>query len=87
MGSAVRRGLMACMVVCVAGAVAAKESPPQVIDWPDSGSPVLRFSFGKMQEVASAGNRPQLHHRHNGKEFVGQGRSERGLLLVLVRQE
>lgn len=49
------RRLMACIVICVAGRVAAKEPPPQVIVWPDSGTPALRFSFGKMKEIGSAG--------------------------------
>lgn len=34
----------------------AKEQPPQVIVWPDQGSPILRFTFGKFKEVGSLGN-------------------------------
>jgi hypothetical protein len=49
--------VVAWIVVCMAGTVAAKEQPPQVVVWPDSGTAVLRFSFGKMKEIASAGNR------------------------------
>ncbi len=33
----------------------AKEPPPQVIVWPASGQPVLRFSFGKFKEIGSSG--------------------------------
>jgi len=33
----------------------AKELPPQVIVWPASGQPVLRFSFGKFKEIGSSG--------------------------------
>ena len=35
--------------------VYAKDPPAQVIVWPDSGEPVLRFSFGKFKEVGSSG--------------------------------
>jgi hypothetical protein len=33
----------------------AKDTPFQVITWPPSGTPVLRFSFGKLKEVGSIG--------------------------------
>ena len=29
----------------------AKDSPLQVIDWPDAGTPVLRFTFGKFKQL------------------------------------
>lgn len=32
----------------------AKEPPPQVIVWPSSGPPVLRFSLGKFKEIVSS---------------------------------
>lgn len=48
---------MVLIVVCQAGTIAAKEQPPQLLVWPDSGTALLRFSFGKMKEIASAGNR------------------------------
>jgi hypothetical protein len=34
----------------------AKDQPAQVIMWPESGTPVLRFSFGKFKEVGSVGS-------------------------------
>jgi hypothetical protein len=37
------------------GAVA-KDQPAQVIMWPEPGTPVLRFSFGKFKEVNSSGS-------------------------------
>jgi hypothetical protein len=37
-------------------AVYAKDSPAQVIIWPESGMQVLRFSFGKFKEVGSLGS-------------------------------
>lgn len=36
--------------------VQAKDQPPQVIVWPQSGTPVLRFTFGKFKELGSAGS-------------------------------
>jgi hypothetical protein len=40
----------------LSSALYAKDPPAQVIVWPDSGSPILRFSFGKFREVGSSGN-------------------------------
>lgn len=37
------------------GAASAKEPPAQVIVWPASGPPVVRFSFGKFKETSAAG--------------------------------
>src|SRR5579872_2126409 len=34
----------------------AKDLPSQVVLWPESGTPVLRFSFGKFKEIGSMGN-------------------------------
>jgi hypothetical protein len=31
----------------------AKDTPPQVIVWPDTGTPVVRFTFGKLKQLAS----------------------------------
>jgi hypothetical protein len=39
----------------VAATLYSKEPPAQVIVWPASGTPVLRFSFGKFKELSSAG--------------------------------
>ena len=33
--------------------VFAKDAPPQVVVWPESGTPILRFSFGKFKEIGS----------------------------------
>jgi hypothetical protein len=44
-----------CVFLC--GALAyAKDPPSQVIVWPEQGSPILRFTFGKFREVGSLGN-------------------------------
>jgi hypothetical protein len=34
----------------------AKDQPPQVLTWPQSGGAVLRFTFGKFKEVGSIGS-------------------------------
>jgi hypothetical protein len=36
--------------------VQAKDLPSQVVLWPESGTPVLRFTFGKFKELGSMGN-------------------------------
>ena len=33
----------------------AKEQPSQIITWPESGTPVLKFTFGKFKELGSLG--------------------------------
>src|SRR5579863_1289287 len=40
----------------LAGFAFAKDSPAQVITWPEQGSPILRFTFGKFKEVGSLGS-------------------------------
>jgi hypothetical protein len=37
-------------------AVLGKDQPVQTVVWPESGNPVLRFTFGKFKEVATLGN-------------------------------
>jgi hypothetical protein len=34
----------------------AKDAPAQVVMWPESGPPVLRFTFGKFKEIGSLGS-------------------------------
>ncbi|MBZ5600204.1 MAG: PEGA domain-containing protein [Acidobacteriia bacterium] len=44
------------IVLCPVLALA-KDQPSQIIVWPDSGTPVLRFTLGKFKEAGSFGNR------------------------------
>lgn len=44
-----------CLSIVFFSAASAKEAPLQVIDWPTSGTAVVRFSFGKFKEISSAG--------------------------------
>ncbi len=45
-------------VVCLLLAVPAlaKDAPLQVIDWPDTGTPVVRFTFGKFRPLPGMGS-------------------------------
>jgi hypothetical protein len=31
----------------------AKDTPPQVIVWPNTGTPIVRFTFGKLKQLAN----------------------------------
>jgi hypothetical protein len=44
------------LLLLFACAALAKEPPSQVITWPDTGVPVLRFTFSKFKEVGSLGS-------------------------------
>jgi len=46
---------MWCIGFVLFAAASAKEPPAQVIVWPASGPPVVRFSFGKFKETSAAG--------------------------------
>jgi len=43
------------VLVVLIGLSYGKEQPAQVIVWPPSGQPVVRFSFGKFKELSSSG--------------------------------
>lgn len=47
--------IICCVVFALALPSSAKDVPAQVIVWPASGAPVLRFSFGKFKETSSTG--------------------------------
>ena len=53
-----RHRLFINSVVCLSFALAlyAKDQPAQVLVWPATGTPVLRFSFGKFRELSSIGS-------------------------------
>jgi hypothetical protein len=50
----VTRVLLSTLFVVLAAY--AKDPPVQVMVWPESGTPILRFTFGKFKEVGSLGN-------------------------------
>jgi hypothetical protein len=45
-----------CLLGAIFTAAVAREQPQQVIVWPQTGAPVLRFSFSKFRDVASSGH-------------------------------
>jgi hypothetical protein len=49
-----RPGLFLVLLLIVAPAFA-KETPLQTIDWPDTGTPVLRFTFSKFKQLPGMG--------------------------------
>ena len=53
---AVRRTCILLAYVALVLPALAKETPLQVIDWPDTGTPVLRFTFSKFKQLPSMGN-------------------------------
>jgi hypothetical protein len=50
-----RLGLL-LVVLAVSLTAFAKDTPLQVIDWPETGTPVLRFTFSKFKSLPSMGN-------------------------------
>jgi hypothetical protein len=44
-----------CIGLLILATASAKEPPAQVMLWPASGSPVVRFTFGKFKEISSSG--------------------------------
>jgi len=58
----VRRIIISALFLMVAGlAAGAKDQPLQVVSWPDSGQPVLRFTFSKFKEVASGMGKERIY--------------------------
>jgi hypothetical protein len=56
--SAMKIRVLSAVLLCLLCALhmRAKDLPSQVVLWPESGTPVLRFSFGKFKEIGSMGN-------------------------------
>src|SRR5271169_6315320 len=49
----VRRFVFLCFLLT--SSAFAKETPGQVVVWPPTGAPVVRFTFGKFREIGAAG--------------------------------
>lgn len=52
----IRAGTVPLFLFLALTANYAKDAPPQVIVWPEQGTSILRFTFGKFKEVGSVGN-------------------------------
>jgi hypothetical protein len=50
------RKILLLSFLLVALSAFAKDQPGQVVNWPASGTPLLRFTFAKFKEVGSMGN-------------------------------
>jgi PEGA domain len=44
------------LLLALAGPAFAKDTPFAVVDWPDTGTPVVHFTFGKFKELPGMGN-------------------------------
>jgi len=53
--STLRALLWAFAFCCLSVLALAKDQPIQTITWPESGTPVLRFTFGKFKEIGALG--------------------------------
>jgi hypothetical protein len=66
-----------------AGLALAKEQPAQVITWPESGTPVLRFTFGKFKEVGSLGTQHSYMVETTAENLWAKRISHAGFSLYL----
>ena len=48
--------LMLGLLVLMVSAASAKEQPAQTVTWPEQGTPVLKFTFGKFKEIGGLGS-------------------------------
>jgi hypothetical protein len=57
MGETFMSKLMALIfvVMSLAGSLAAKDAPVQIINWPPTGAPAVRITLGKFKEISSVG--------------------------------
>ena len=47
--------LVSCVILVCVESLAAKDAPFQVITWPDSGQPAVRFTFSTFKEIGGLG--------------------------------
>jgi len=63
--------------------VYAKDAPGQVILWPASGTPVLRFSFGKFRDLGSTGKQHNYVTDTTAENVWGKRISDASFTLYL----
>lgn len=63
-------------------ALGAKDEP-QVVVWPQTGSPVLRFTFGKFREIGSAGKERSLAAETTAQNVWSQKISRAGFTVYV----
>jgi hypothetical protein len=64
-----------------------KEPPAQVIVWPASGQPVVRFSFGKFRESGSSGKQHSYNIDVTAENLWGKKISKADFSLYLFDQD
>jgi hypothetical protein len=65
----------------------AKDPPPQVMLWPDSGQSVLRFSFGRFKESGSVGKRHSYTSETTAENLWNKKISEASFSLYLFDKD
>ena len=70
-----------CLVIPIV--VYAKDPPAQVIVWPASGTPVLRFSFGKFRDLGSTGKQHNYVTDTTAENVWGKKISDASFTLYL----
>ena len=67
------------LLVLMVSAASAKEQPAQTVTWPEQGTPVLKFTFGKFKEIGGLGSQHTYVRGHDCAESVEQEHSGRDL--------
>jgi hypothetical protein len=74
---------IALAVLLIASTTYAKDPPVQVFVWPESGRPVVRFTFGKFKEVGSLGNQRTFMTDTTAENLWGKAISNASFSLYL----
>jgi len=61
----------------------AKDPPAQVVVWPESGTPILRISFGKFKDVGSSGSQHNYNSDTTAENLWGKRISRADFSLYL----
>jgi hypothetical protein len=80
---ATRRSLLPLLVVLITLFAHTKDQPAQVIAWPESGQPIVRFSFGKFKELGALGGQHSYVIDTTAENVWGKKISRMGFSLYL----
>lgn len=75
------------LFIVFVGVSFAKDPPPQVIVWPASGQPVVRFSFGKFKESSSFGKQHSYSIDVSAENLWGKKISKADFSLYLFDKD
>ena len=73
------------VLVIVIPYLSGKDVPFQVVSWPESGQPALRFTFSKFKEMGGMGREHTYVTDTNRGEPLGQDHRERNFLSLRLR--